>query len=244
MKNFQSKKDLKFTVPKPFGFLKKNYTEKKLKKIESILEERKRKEDEILGYRFKPNDLKREMFINQYENVIEAEREKRKYRTEKLKEKIITEMKPFSFYEYDERKYKDKVNRISEPPQFAKFKANPVPWTSQVTMFDDLIKKKELERKTRVEERAITTFKNAKLPPRMEMHEQKKKIIEEEVKILEKTSKSEIKQRSKSFRATKVPDYAKAHESFTKNLEKKKANVKPTEPQPFNFHEPKVKIII
>ena len=182
--------------------------------------------------------MKREIFISQFENIIEAERAKRKYRTEKLKEKIISNMKPFSFYEQDERKFKEKLTRVCEPPQFVPFKANAVPWTSQVTLYDDLLKKKEVVRQTRIEERAMTTFKAAKLPPRMEMHEKKKKQQEQEMKLMEN---NETKQRSKSFKANAVPNFAKAQETFIKNLEKKKAIAKPTEPLPFSFHEPKVK---
>ncbi len=103
LNKYQTKGELNFTIPKPFEFLKNDYSSKKMAKIQEILEERKRIEDEILGFRFKPNELKREIFISQFENVIEAERANRKYRTEKIKEKIIQNMKPFSFYETDER---------------------------------------------------------------------------------------------------------------------------------------------
>jgi hypothetical protein len=241
LNKYKNKGELNFTIPKPFDFLKKDYSTKKMEKIQEILEERKRKEDEILGFRFKPNELKREIFISQFENVIEAEKTKRKYRTEKLKEKIIQDMKPFSFYEQDERKYKEKILKTAEPLQFAPFKANAVPWTSQVTMYDDIFKKIEVERQSRIEQRAMETQKSAKLPPRLEMHEKKKKQQEQEMKLFEKTN---TMIRSKSFRANVVPDFTKAHESFMKTLEKKKANTKPTEPVPFNFHEPKVRNVI
>lgn len=197
LNDYKPKNELNFTIPKPFEFSKRDYTCKKKEKIEEILEERKRIEDEILGYRFKPNDLKREMFISQYENIIEAEIEKRKYRTEKIKEKIVQEMKPFSFYQNDEKKFKERQLLVSQPPTFLPFKANPVPWTSQVTLYDDLIKKNEVERLLRVEERARNTFVNAKLPPRMEMHENKKKQQEQEMKLLDNTNS---KSRSKSFK--------------------------------------------
>ncbi len=182
------KSELNFTVPKPFPFMNKEYNQRKLKKMEEILEERKRKEDEIIGFRFRANELKKEMFISQFENIIEEEIHKRKHRTEKLKEKIIQEMKPFTFYENDEKKYKEKISRVSEGPQFLPFKANPVPWTSQVNLYEDLIKKGNEKRKSRVEERARETLNNAKLPPRMEMHEKKKKQMEDEIKTMEQMS--------------------------------------------------------
>ena len=176
------------------------------------------------------------MFISNFENIIVAEKEQRKYRTSKLKEKIISNMKPFSFYEQDERKYKEKLLKESEPQQFPSFKAIAVPWTSQVNLYDDIIKKMEVTRQQRVEERAMITYKNSKLPSRMEMQEKKKKQQEQETKLIEKSTK-----RSKSFKANQIPDFAKAQEKFINTLEKKKAIAKPTEPIPFNFHEPKVK---
>lgn len=190
-----SKGELNFTIPKPFPFMKKDYHQRKLRKMQEILEERKRKEDEVLGFRFRANDLRREMFISQFKNIIEQERFKRTQRTEQLKQKIVQEMKPFSFYETDEKKYKEKIARQSEGPQFLPFKANPVPWTSQVNLYDDLVKKSEDKRKIRIEERARGTLNNAKLPPRMEMHEKKKKQADQEMKLMEKT---QSKKRCKS----------------------------------------------
>lgn len=237
LKNYKAKKQLKFTIPKPFEFARRNDHAKKLAKIESILEDRRKKEDEFLNYRFRPNDLKREMFISSLGNIIEAEKAKRKYRTEKLKEKIINEMKPFSFYEQDEAKYKQKISSESQPPQFLPFKANPVAWKAQISVLEELEKKKDAERKARIEQRAKTTYQNAKLPPRMEMHEKKKKMHEEELK----SQATKATKRSKSsFKAKEVPNFAEKQEKFYKALDNKKAVAKPTVPEPFTFHEPKV----
>ncbi len=236
-KKYKTKKQLKFTIPKPFEFAKRNDHAKKLGKIESILEERRKKEDEFLNYRFKPNDLKREIFISSLGNIIEAEKAKRKYRTEKLKEKIIQEMKPFSFYEHDEARYKERLKSESHPPEFLPFKANPIPWKSQIALLEDIKKKEELERKSRIEQRAKTNYQNAKLPPRMEMHEKKKKMQEEELKSM----KSKTTKRSKSkFKAKEIPNFTEKHDKLYKELESKKATAKQTVPEPFAFHEPKV----
>ncbi len=194
-KKYKSKKQLNFTIPKPFDFANRNDHAKKLHKIECILEDRRKKEEEFLNYRFRPNDLKREMFISSLGNIIEAEKAKRKYRTEKLKEKIIQDMKPFSFYEQDEAKYKERINSESKPPEFIPFKANAIPWKSQITMLEDIVKRDELQRKMRIEERARQTYQSAKLPPRMEMHEKKKKMQEQELKVL---TESKATRRTKS----------------------------------------------
>jgi hypothetical protein len=240
-KQYKTKKQLKFTIPKPFEFARRNDHSKKLRKIENILEDRKKKEDEFLNYRFRPNDLKREMFISSLGNIIESEKANRKYRTEKLKEKIIQDMRPFSFYEQDEARYKQKIQTESQPPEFLSFKANPIPWKSQITILEDIMKRDELQRQMRIEERARKTYQNAKLPPRMELHEKKKKMQEQELKVL---AESKITKRSKSsFKAKDVPNFADKQEKFYKALENKKATAKQTVPQPFAFHEPKVKNI-
>jgi len=233
---YKSKGDVKFTIPKPFEFTKNNYEEKKQMKIQEILDERKAKEDEILGYRFKPNELKTHIFVSQFENVIQAEKARRLVRVEAQKQKIIQHMKPFTFYEEDERKFKERYNQVAEPPKFLPFKANPIPWTSQVNLYEDLMKKGQDGRKAKIEERARATLQSAKLPPRMEMHEKKKK---ENDQNMEAQKQIETRLRSKSFKAKEVPQFSKLHEDQLKMLEKKKSVAKPTQPQPFTFHEPK-----
>ena len=59
-------------------------------------------------------------------NIIEREKIERKKRTDKLKEEIQKNMKPFDFYDEDERKYKERINQECIPPQFPQFKANQI----------------------------------------------------------------------------------------------------------------------
>lgn len=106
-------------------------------------------------------------------------------------------MKPFSFYDCDEKKYKERLEMECHPQQFLPFKANPIPWTSQVNLYEDMLTKQADERKQRVEERARQNYSLAKLPPRMEMHEKRKKIQDEEMKGMESVK---YNNRSKSFR--------------------------------------------
>ena len=187
---YKPRKELNVTIPIPPSFYDK--PGKKEKKIKEIIEERKREEDEILGHRFKANELKREIFISQFENIIVAEKAKRQQRCEKLKQKIVQDMKPFSFYEVDEKKYKERLVKECCPPEFLPFKANPIPWTSQVNLYEDMLTKKAVERNQRVEERARQNLLSAKLPPRMEMHEKKKKLQEEELKSMTQLTKTNI----------------------------------------------------
>ena len=87
------------------------------------------------------------------ENIIQYEKQQRMKRQEKLKEKIVAEMKPFSFYDADERKYREKLQQECQPPTFPPFRANAIKWLSQVNIYEDMIKKQKQEREERVKER-------------------------------------------------------------------------------------------
>jgi hypothetical protein len=233
---YKTKNDLKFTIPEPFYFNDRDDNERKMRRIEEIKQEIRRKEDEQMSHKFRANDLNRKMFIGTLGNVIEAERTKRLYRTERLKEKIVQDMNPFSFYERDEIKHKHKLLSTPQPPKFIPFRANPIPVKSQILMLDDIINRADFDRAVRVEERARLTYSKAKLPPRMEMHEKEKKKKEEE-----KDEKREHKRAKSAFKARNIPNYAEEHEKFYSMMESKKKAAKLTVPQPFTFHEHKVK---
>lgn len=238
--NYRCKTDLNFTIPKPFEFLKRDYHEKKLQKIQEILEARQQYEDSIFKNQFRANPLNRKMFQGSLDNIIEREKKERKSRTEKLQKEIIENMKPFSFYDIDEKKYKEKLKKTCEPPQFVPFKANPIKWKSQVNMYDGIMKNEKELRQQRISERALATYNAARLPPRMEMHEKNKKIQENEMKLIEEQKKKTIKNEPQ-FKAKEIPDFIRLQEQFQTNLEKKKKAAQPTVPKPFTFHEPKKK---
>ena len=238
LRRYHTKDEINFTIPEPFEFLKKDYQKKKLEKIREILEERVRIEDYYIQYKFVPNKLKEGIWGNQLDDMVKNEKEIRLKRQEKLKEKIIAEMKPFSFYDEDERKYKERLQQESIPPQFPPFRANAIKWLSQVNIYQDMLKKEKEERERRIKERIEKTMNASKLPPRMQMYadELKKRKEEEENESLR--SKSTIYR----FRANKVPDFAKLQEEFENKLDAMKKAAIPTKPEPFTFHEPKKKI--
>ena len=239
---FSKKNDLNFTIPKPFNFLKKNYHEKKLLKIQEILLERQEKEKEVFNHPFHANKYNKKMFDadTNLGNIIERERIQRKARTDKLKEQIQSNMKPFSFYSEDERKYINRINQVPQAPQFPKFKANPIQWKSQVNMYDGLINNSKKAREERTHARALETFNKAKLPPRMEMHEKQKKLQEQEKKLILLREEEEEKKK-RLFKAKDVPNFEALQEQFMNNLDKRKKAAKKTVPKPFTFHEPKKK---
>ena len=243
LRRFHRKNQLNFTIPEPFEFLKKDYQRKKIQKIKEILEDRVKDEDYFVFYQFHANELKKGIWGNRMQNIIQYEREQRQLRTEKLKEKIIAEMKPFSFYEKDERKYKEKIKQEPIPPTFPPFRANAIKWLSQVLIYEDMLKQEKEEREQRIKERMEKTQLASKLPPRMQMYEEERKERERQKKL---NYQKELKQERKlrQFKAKEVPDFLKLQTDFENKLNEMKKAAKPTIPEPFTFHEPKKKVAI
>ena len=245
LRRFHRKDQINFTIPEPFDFLKKNYQKKKIQKIKEILEDRVKDEDYFVYYQFHANELKKGIWGNRMQNIIEYEKEQRQQRTEKLKEKIIAEMKPFSFYEKDERKYKEKIKQESIPPTFPPFRANAIKWLSQVLIYEDMLKQEKEEREQRIKERMLKTAKTSKLPPRMALYEEER-IAKEKQKELDLKRQLYEERENRKFKAKKVPEFTKLQTEFENKLkemkEKRKREKKAIKPIPFTFHEPKKKV--
>ena len=245
LRRFHRKDQLNFTIPEPFEFLKKDYQRKKIQKIKEILEDRVKDEDYFVYYQFHANELKKGIWGDRMQNIIEYEKEQRQQRTEKLKEKIIAEMKPFSFYEKDERKYKEKIKQESIPPTFPPFRANAIKWLSQVLIYEDMLKQEKEEREQRIKERMLKTAKTSKLPPRMALYEEER-IAKEKQKELDLKRELYEERQNRRFKAKKVPDFTKLQTEFENKLkemkEKRKREKKSLKPIPFTFHEPKKKV--
>ena len=226
LRRYHHKDQINFTIPEPFEFLKKNYQKKKIQKIKEILEDRVKDENYFVYYQFHANELKKGIWGNQMQN-------------------IIAEMKPFSFYEKDERKYKEKIKQEPIPPTFPPFRANAIKWLSQVLIYEDMLKQEEEERNIRIKERMEKTAKASKLPPRMDMYEKERKEREEQKKIELKKLEYEENEKRK-FKAKKVPEFSKLQEEFEDKLkrmkEERKKERKALKPIPFTFHEPKKKV--
>ena len=243
LRRFHRKDQLNFTIPEPFEFLKKDYQRKKIQKIKEILEDRVKDEDYFVYYQFHANELKKGIWGNRMQNIIEYEKQQRQLRTEKLKEKIIAEMKPFSFYEKDERKYKEKIKQEPIPPTFPPFRANAIKWLSQVLIYEDMLKQEKEEREQRIRERMEKTKLASKLPPRMQMYEEERKERERQKKL--NYQKELIQERKlRQFKAKEVPDFLKLQTEFENKLNEMKRAAKPTIPEPFTFHEPKKKVAL
>lgn len=106
--------------------------------------------------------------------------------------------------------------------------------------FKMMMEKEEHEREQRIRQNAEKSFAMAKLPPRMQEHEdEKRRRIEED---LESTQQSKSESMLYSFRpprARSVPNFRKLQKNFVTQMEARKKSKPLTIPKPFNFHQPK-----
>lgn len=236
---YKLKGDLDFTIPEEFVFQQEAYVKKEAD-IERIIRERNAEIDAILTCQFRANELDRNMFGDELENMIEKERRERMERVEVEKQKLLLKMKPFSFQESDERRFKEKKMRVAQPPQFEPFKASSIPYTSQLLLFEDMVLKEQKERERRVLEKIKFNQQNSKLPPRMEMHEKNKQ--DEDAKRMKEAAEADLRRRkelAESFKAKEVPNFQQLHAEFYDKMDKMKKEAILTEPKPFNFNAPK-----
>ena len=130
-------------------------------------------------------------------------------------------MKPFSFYEKDERKYKEKIKQESIPPTFPPFRANAIKWLSQVLIYEDMLKQEKEEREQRIKERMLKTAQASKLPPRMALYEEER-IAKEKQKELDLKRQLYEERENRKFKAKKVPEFTKLQTQFENKLKEMK----------------------
>jgi len=169
-KTENGKKTIKITVPQPFLFDERE----KQKKTRELSKERLKSKEKTST--FKANPVPE--FVKQ-RNLLEQINKEQEKRREEIKKnsRIITMQreKPFSFYLREkENKEIRKKNRF-ERKEF-QFKANPVPWSCTIKLFQRMNEEERTKREERVSKQAQMSLNNAKLPPRMEKHEQEKVI--------------------------------------------------------------------
>jgi hypothetical protein len=101
-----------------------------------------------------------------------------------------------------------------------------------------MMERDEHEREQRIRKNAEISFKNSKLPPRMQAHVEEKKRREDEDLDSTEPSKSEH-QLGFSFeptRARSVPDFRRLQKAFITKMEQLKKSKNPTKPTPFKFN--------
>ena len=92
--------------------------------------------------------------------------------------------KPFSFHERDLVNERNRLNLANDIDEYMldQFRARIVPWRILVPRFKMMMEKDEYDREQRIRAAAEASFQAAKLPPRMQQHEdEKKRRIEEDL---------------------------------------------------------------
>ncbi len=152
----------------------------------------------------------------------------------------------------------------SNPPS-KPFKASKIPWTSQVSMLDSIVKEREAARAERVKERAQKLMEEAAMPSRMEAakHKQQKAKekggaaasggsgVDDTPEALAAAAAAERRRLKKmppvpTYKPSvnlSVPDFDRLHAEFASDLEKVKRNYETTKLEPFDITASKSKVI-
>ena len=170
------------TVPKPFGFDVRDAKKTKSireTKVEEMVKQKELDEETHLRTVFRSKKVPPEVMINKYNNLIEAENQRRAtVRAESLK---ITQSRerPFAFWEREKHNIAAKKARIEDyennPPRHPHFRANPIPRSCSVLIMKEKEERDKLERDERINQMAKMSIKNSKMPESMKKYEEKKK---------------------------------------------------------------------
>lgn len=126
------------------------------------------------------------------------------------------------------------------PPgaDFVPFRAKKIPWKVVVPLYKQMIDDADQDRERRVKAASTLSLKMSNLPPRMAADERFRKEKAENGELAGRGGSTDMSFRPAPPRA--VPDFKRIHREFAAKMERNKSAAKLTEPQPFNFHEPKL----
>lgn len=103
-----------------------------------------------------------------------------------------------------------------------------------------MVEKDEHDREQRIRQAAEKSLQQAKLPPRMQNHEdEKQRRIEEDLDTTQQSKQTDLQFSFQPPRARSVPNFRKIQKEFVTKMEALKKSKAPTIPRPFNFHQPK-----
>jgi hypothetical protein len=172
------------------------------------LEIKRLEEKKILSHKFHAKEIPESVLDRDLFQKIKKKNEERRAMVKKNSIALtLQNERPFSFYSRDKNKAKKKSqierrqfehkkkeffqindenetgneyekNEHQSPFNF-KFKANPVPWFCSVPLYQEIASQEIAARNERIAARAQELLTKSKLPPRMEKHEQKRKLQEQ-----------------------------------------------------------------
>ncbi|KAL0486091.1 FAM161A ciliogenesis-associated protein [Acrasis kona] len=223
------RKKRKITIPAPFSFDHREAVKEKTiskKKFEEYISDIEAEKEAHLRTKFRANPVPLSTLEPKYEELQRKYEQNKKLIHTTYSLELLNECEPFSFVERDQNKVTK--NHVEYTPPF-KFKANPVPKTLKHS-FSEKLDKDEKVRKDRIKVRAVDTFHNSSLPPRMQMH-----------KNFEATRKN-IKRPSSAmtFRPKinhDIPNFAELQRKFENQLSKGRKQNNVTQIQEFKFHK-------
>ena len=233
------------TVPEPFSMCKRSNSSKKTIRAAWLESEAKRKradEDKYIAMNFKANDIPRTTTQPLYQRIQKKDEERRLKNKEASMARTKANEKPFSFYERDKQLERDKINLANDLNEecLAQFRARIIPYKILVPRYQMMVEKEEHDREQRIRLAAEASLQAAKLPPRMQQHEdEKRRRIEEDLETTKQTQSTELLFSFKPARARSVPNFRKIQKEFVTKMEALKKSKAPTIPKPFNFHKPK-----
>lgn len=230
---FKKPKKPRVTIPDPFKFDRREAQRKQTiseRKFEEYIESIRKKEDELISYRFTAQPIPPSTLEPRYKDMIAQSKSRSEEIKESSKKWLLKSQRPFEFLKttkYEDKK-KQNLEKISKEMEFVKksFKANPVPeWMDEKKMH--IFEEENKIREKRIKERALQTFEIAKLPPRMEMWKS--------VDLGKKKDKSKEWNKELTFKPklnTSIPNFSKLQKEFDNELSKRKQSFKPVEPEP------------
>jgi len=233
------------TVPEPFSMCRRSRSLKKTIRQEWLEEEARQKKAEEDMYRamnFKASDIPKTTTQPLYNKILKQEEERRLKNKEACLAKTKAIEKPFSFYERDKQRERDAVNLVNDLDEaaLAQFRARIVPYKILIPRYKMMVEKEEHDREQRIRQGAEKSLHMAKLPPRMQQHEdERRRRIEEDLESTKRTESPTLQFSFAPARARSVPNFRKLQKDFVTKMEALKKSKAPTIPKPFNFHAPK-----
>jgi hypothetical protein len=178
------------------------------RKVEEMINEKKREEDELRNYQIKARPIPAEVLISKFDDINKPKRSS----------KNLTESKPFSFYGKElKQQATDKQNW--EVEQEKPFKASVVPWAVRVPLFKKMVEKDSQDRELRIKSRAAELKSTSNLPPRMKLHEEQKDSSSNTDKNQQSLSKEHT---FKPAPRKLVPNFKEQHDKFQESLKSKR----------------------
>lgn len=205
-----------------------------------MVNEKAKEEERALSFEYKAREIPKSVKTKKFDKLMKDQEKRRADAKRFAMAKIKSSEAPFTFYERDIKKQKDKQEQAELPPDYQEapaFRAGKIPWRILVPLYKTMVDADQNERDKRVKKNAEVSLSLAKLPPRMEAAE--KQRIEKEKALQKERESTDFTFKPRAPRA--VPDFKRIHKEFNHKLERNKSAAKLTVPVAFNFHEPKNK---